>query len=223
MTMRILGAFALAVTFAGCGGSEPPAQGDQAPYLPISTGATWTYRVTNGSTGAVTNKSSTVEAFEDVGGSKAGVMAFRVRTEKDTGYTVSWQVVSPAGVVRHREQSFDTLGAMKTEEYYEPSKVRFDATASHTVPAASWTENYSEVVTDIPTAMTTTAAKTEQWTVEAVGEAVTVPAGTFTCIRVRRVSAVAGQSAKTYWYARGVGKVKETGGQAEELLSYSLP
>lgn len=221
--IRILAAFALAVSVAGCGGGEPPAQAEQAPYLPISTGASWTYRVTNGTTGAVTNKSSIVEALEDVGGSKAGVTAFRMRTEKDTGYTVSWQESSPTGVVRHREQGFDATGAMKVEEYYEASKLRFDETPGRTVPAASWTENYNEIVTDVPTATTTTVAKTEQWTIEAVGEAVTVPAGTFTCIRVRRVSAVIGQSAKTFWYARGVGKVKETGGQTEELLSYSIP
>jgi hypothetical protein len=29
-------------------------------------------------------------------------------------------------------------------------------------------------------------------------------------------------TAKTYWYVRGIGKVKETGGQTEELVSYEV-
>jgi hypothetical protein len=50
---------------------------------------------------------------------------------------------------------------------------------------------------------------------------VTVPAGTFTAVYLQKVSATGG-SAKTYWYVPGVGKVKESGGQLEELVSYSL-
>ena len=50
---------------------------------------------------------------------------------------------------------------------------------------------------------------------------VTVPAGTFTAVYIQKVSATGG-SAKTYWYVPGVGKVKELGGQLEELVSYSL-
>jgi hypothetical protein len=44
-----------------------------------------------------------------------------------------------------------------------------------------------------------------------------VPAGTFDAIVLRKV----GGSEKRYWYVRGVGKVKETGGQVEELVSWS--
>jgi hypothetical protein len=36
---------------------------------------------------------------------------------------------------------------------------------------------------------------------------------------VRKVSS----STKEYWFARGVGKVKEVGGQTEELVSVELP
>jgi hypothetical protein len=31
-----------------------------------------------------------------------------------------------------------------------------------------------------------------------------------------------GNSTKEYWYARGVGKLKETGTQTEELTAYDL-
>jgi hypothetical protein len=48
---------------------------------------------------------------------------------------------------------------------------------------------------------------------------VTVPAGTFHALILQK----AGSSvAKTYWFVRGVGKVKETGGQTEELVEYHV-
>jgi hypothetical protein len=54
---------------------------------------------------------------------------------------------------------------------------------------------------------------------------VTVPAGTFTTVHVQRVSGSGSTKQKDYWFAKGVGKVKETGGgqQNEELMSYSIP
>jgi hypothetical protein len=49
---------------------------------------------------------------------------------------------------------------------------------------------------------------------------VTVPAGTFTAIYLQKASG--GGTTKTYWYVPGVGKVKEDGGQLEELVSHEL-
>jgi hypothetical protein len=57
----------------------------------------------------------------------------------------------------------------------------------------------------------------------AVDEPVTVPAGTFNCLRVRRRASQQDGSDKTYWFAKGVGKVKEVGGQTEELTSVTIP
>jgi hypothetical protein len=51
-----------------------------------------------------------------------------------------------------------------------------------------------------------------------------VPAGTFKAIRLHRTGTAAGASDKLYWFVRGVGKIKETGGsRSEELQSYSIP
>jgi hypothetical protein len=47
-----------------------------------------------------------------------------------------------------------------------------------------------------------------------------VPAGTFDAVLLRKVSNAS--SEKNYWYARGVGKVKETGAQTEELTEYQV-
>ena len=59
----------------------------------------------------------------------------------------------------------------------------------------------------------------DRWTVLANDVTLTVPAGTFeNVIHVRKV----GSSSKEYWYARGVGKLKETGTQTEELVEYQV-
>ncbi|MBI3179816.1 MAG: hypothetical protein HYZ27_09150, partial [Deltaproteobacteria bacterium] len=62
--------------------------------------------------------------------------------------------------------------------------------------------------------------KTTTFAVEAIDESVVVPAGTFTCVRIKRT--VVGGAAKTYWYAAGVGKVKEVGGRTESLVTHSV-
>jgi hypothetical protein len=65
-----------------------------------------------------------------------------------------------------------------------------------------------------------TAVSTDTWRVVAVDEMVNVPAGTFSAVLIEKVG---GTSTKRYWFARGVGKVKErSGAQLEELVNYTL-
>jgi hypothetical protein len=85
---------------------------------------------------------------------------------------------------------------------------------------ATWTTAYTEVEVD-PVVGTTTTSKDETWIVEGVDEAVTVPAGTFNALRVRKTTS--GAADKTYWFVKGVGKVKEQGEQLEDLTAYSIP
>ena len=187
--------------------------------LPLAVGASWTFRVTP-ATGTPEDKSSTVEALEDVGGAKAGITAFRVRTAKLDGSTVSWQEDRCTSITRHREQTFDLANVRKVDTIYAPDKIRVDETTAHTTMGASWAVSYTEVTTDSANQVTT-IAKDESWTVEATGESVTVPAGTFTGIRLRKITS--GSADKQYWFVPGVGKVKETGDQTEELVSFTLP
>ena len=72
---------------------------------------------------------------------------------------------------------------------------------------------------DKVTGQTATKSKDETWKVEAVDESVTVPAGTFSALRVRKTTS--GAADKTFWFAKGVGKLKETGEQTEELKAVS--
>ncbi|KAB2909160.1 MAG: hypothetical protein F9K40_04005 [Kofleriaceae bacterium] len=233
MTLRdtILPLLGAATLLGACGDDAPPDDGDGGVvacttpaterYLPLVVGASWTYDTSDMGAPTVV-KTSTVEALEDVGDRKTGVTAYRVRTEKSgtSGDVVSWQEDRCTSIVRHREQSFDLADQLLTDQFYVPGKLRVDETAEHTVVGATWTTAYTEVEVD-PILGTKTVSKDETWTIEAVDEMVTTPAGTFTCLRVRKMTS--GNADKTYWFAKGFGKIRETGEQEETLTGYTIP
>ena len=155
-------------------------------------------------------------------GPNKDVMAFKVVTHKGgMDQTVSWQAPDGDSVIRYREQAFSaSTGALELEEHWDPHKIHIDGSAVHRVTGASWLEIYQE--TKLPIGLTPeTHEAHDRWTILSACESVTVPAGTFTAVYLQKVSATGG-SAKTYWYVPGVGKVKESGGQLEELVTYSL-
>lgn len=223
-------AVALALGAAACG-DDAPLDPDGGPvtcttpaaqrYLPLAVGRSWTYDTSRPGEPVVV-KTSTVEVLEDVGDRKAGITAYRIRTGKSGGQgdVVSWQEDLCASIVRHREQNFDPGDTLLTEQFFVPGKVRVDETAAHTAMGATWTTAYTEVEVD-PILGTKTVSKEETWTVEAAAESVTVPAGTFVALKVRKVTS--GNADKLYWFAPGVGKVREEGEQLEELTAFVAP
>jgi hypothetical protein len=224
---------ALAALCAACGDDAPsggPGDGSTAcatpraeRYLPLAIGASWTYDTSDlGAPNVV--KTSTVEALEDVGERKTGFTAYRIRTTKvgagagAGAGVVSWQEDHCDGITRHREQTYDTNAVLLSDQFYVPGKPRVDESAAHTAMGAAWVYEYTEVEVD-PVNGTHTASKREDWTVDAVDEMITVPAGTFSTLRVRKRTS--GQADKTYWFARGVGKIREQGEQVEILTAYT--
>jgi hypothetical protein len=166
---------------------------------------------------------SVVEAFEDVGGAKAGTKAYRVRSTTLTGSTVNWQNDVGMVIARQREQFFDLQNVLLTDYVFTPYRVRLDETPAHTVTGASWVEMNTAAVDNLSLGVKTTGSFTVQWTVDSASETVTVPAGTFTCLRVHRVESGYASTDEVQWFAAGVGKVKETGTMTnEELVSYSV-
>lgn len=216
-------------TFGGngdaLGGPCAPSDAGALPlaerYSPLEVGASWTYDVTTLTAGNY-SKRNVIEAYEDVGGPKTGIMGFRLhRDDVPPAYTLSWQQDLGRSVVRHREKSFDSTGGVVVETYFDPFKLRLDECAEHLVAGASWGATYNQ--TDITTS-TTTSSKSEQWIVDGVDVSVTVPAGTFTTLNVSRVNLASGKR-RQYWFAKGVGKVKEITdtGVMESLSAYSIP
>jgi hypothetical protein len=202
---------------AASGGDAGVAAGEF--LLPWAEGNAWTYQVTGD--GQTTTKVLTVGVLEKVDGSgpNQDMLANRTVTRKgELDETISWQNRVGDRVVRYREQSFKaSTGEPDGEEHWDPHKLHIDGSADRIVAGAHWTESYEE--TKIRSeGGTTSAPRNDQWSVKAVDEEVTVPAGTFHAVVFEKKS----NDIKTYWYAPGVGKVKETGGQTEELMSYTV-
>jgi len=226
ITVAALGAAAIASV--GCGDTDPGATAPpdctaaEGEMLPWKTGNKWTYLVND--EGVVSMKETTIGAMEPVGGTgpNKDVQAFKVVTAKGVmDQTISWQAPMGESVIRYREQSFSaSTGELELEEHWDPYKLHIDGTAAHKVGGVTWLLIYDE--TKLPVGGTPDMHEAhDRWTVLSACESVTVPAGTFTAVYIQKVSATGG-SAKTYWYVPGVGKVKESGGQLEELVSYSL-
>lgn len=213
--------------FAVACGSEDPtpkeAPGeDRLPLLPFAEGNSWVYRVTDGA--AVEQKVNLVGPAEPIGGTGMfkDEIAFKCTTTKQGGKdeTISWQRPEGDRVVRYREQSFHAgNGALELEETWSPAKLRIDGSPERTTADASWYEEFEETKLP-PGEVPSVSTKRDRWTVKAIGQTLTVPAGTFEDVVV--VEKVGVDALKTYYYKRGVGKLKETGGQTEELVSYTL-
>ena len=203
------------------GGSQPDAGAVGAKtLLPFHPGATWTYRVTSATGTAM--KITTVGEEEMVGGTgpNASKRAFKVTTTKGASdKTVSWQAVQGDSVIRYREVSYAaTTGQAELEEHWVPSKLHVHNSAMHRAMGTKWMETYQETkaMLGMPVMM---ASVTDHWSVDAAKVPVTVPAGTFQAVVLIKSTAT---GSKTYWYVPGVGKVKETGGQTEELVSFDV-
>jgi hypothetical protein len=223
----------IAATFvacAACGSMDPSTYatdagaGPKGPLLPWRTGNTWTYQVTEGA--LVSIKITTIGELEAVGGTgpNADKMAFKVVTKKHTGtdQTISWQTAAGDRVIRYREQAYYPTGAqegtLEQEEHWDPYKLHIDGTTEHTVTGTTWLEDYMETKLPVGGQPATHEAR-DLWSVVSEAEPVTVPAGTFTAVLLQKAG---GSTTKQYWYVRGIGKIKETGGQVEELVSYMV-
>ncbi|HWA71142.1 MAG TPA: hypothetical protein VG937_02340 [Polyangiaceae bacterium] len=214
----------------GAGGSQVQTGGSPSAaspaLLPWKLGNSWTYRVT--ASGAVTTKVTTIEAAELVGGSGPNqkLSAFRVVTRKGAGgmdQSVSWQALDGDRVVRYREQSFAAMtGALELEEHWAPSKLHIDSSPAHLVSGSTWLEQYEETKAPSGTP-STTASGSDVWTVVSAKQSVQVPAGTFDAVVLQKTGSGGTGAVKTYYYARGVGKVKEVGSsQIEELTNFTV-
>lgn len=223
MALCLSSASAACVEDAKKDDTNSTAMDEDKPLLPWAEGNSWTYKVTDKAD--VSTKKTTIGAKVTVGGTgpHANDQAYEVTTLKtdDTDRTVSYQVDIDGKVLRYRELSFPdaTSPTPELEEHWAPYKLHIDGTAEHTVAEASWLEDYQETKIE-PNATPTTAEQRDRWTVDEVPATVTVPAGTFT--NAIKFTKAGGDALKAYWYVRGIGKIKETGSQTEELTEYTV-
>jgi hypothetical protein len=190
-------------------------------YQPLVVGATWVYNVTD--TGVAYTKNSAVESYEDIGGVAAGTMGYKVSETIKTSTQLTWYESTATDVRRHHDQQTDTNGVMTSEDWYTPYDLRVDESPDHLMAGAAWTLSYMDAHTSA-SKPASTKMTTENWTTDAANETVTVPAGTFSALKITRTNTADG-TAKSQWFVPGVGKIREsnTTGHLEELQSYMIP
>ena len=195
---------------AACG-TEDPNPGKKDSLFPVAVGNKWVYRIQDAD-GEQPIKTQTV-----TGTAADGAFTFEtVRGLDGQRESESVQKIDEEGrLVRLSERSI--FGGNEIERItYVPNDIRVD-TNSYEI-GAQYSQTYTE--DHDPSYMIPDITKTQTFTVEEVDEVVTVPAGTFRCIKIRRTSQDG--PAKTYWYAIGVGKVQEIGGQNEQLTTVEI-
>lgn len=214
-----------------CGGTDPSSNPKdvvygEGPLLPFKEGNQWTYRVSDGTT--VTDKTTTIGALEVIGGTgpHAADMAYKVVTRKGADLadqTESWQAPSADSsdrIERFREISYGATTQMpKLDTYWDPSKLHIDGREEVLFVPNTWLETYDETKIPYDGGPTTTATQSDRWSIISLDESVVAAGKTYDhAVHFRKFST----AAKDYWYLRGVGKLKETGTQTEELVSFSL-
>jgi len=204
-----------ALLACGCGSAAPPTvEPEDTSLLPLTVGNEWTFQVTD-SSGVVSVKTQTVVRTTSTADGRA---AFVMETSRANNKgTRSVQLIVDGQLLRASEETLDN-GAVSNRYVYEPYGLRIDLSAQDI--NATYSDSHDKHKVDTTGAILETEEKMHTFYVEGVDELVEVPAGTFECVRVRREKV--GSTDKTYWYAPGVGKVKEIGGQTEELTAVSL-
>ena len=151
-----------------------------------------------------------------------GEMFIEQTTVKATGRTVSLLRLEGDSLLRFRQEDFDDLGVSERVTTYAPGKIRLDETPDRLVMGATFVENYMATITDATGPVTT--AITENW--EVLDEAIECGSalGTFECLRIRRTRTEGGLATKDFYFADGIGKVREEGAtQLEEVASCAVP
>jgi hypothetical protein len=194
----------------GCAPSRAAGSGgvSAAPvYLPLRSGMRWTYRISD-DRGRSADKVARVLGPAVLGFGRAGDV-FRVQWDLlDGGVEIHWERRTPDGVGCLQEETRDASGMVSMEEAYDPPATVVDERPDRLSAGVTWSETFMDT-TPNHRGHPKTRKATVSWTVESTNDQVTVPAGTFTCLRLRR-STKHGEPTIS-WFAKGVGLVKEQG------------
>lgn len=205
----LLGGAALLAGLAGCGDAPEIPEGTH--WLPVAVGNVWVYEESGGSLpGTVTKSIEATETHRD----RTTFVMTTTQTNSVVDKRSNWWI-DGARVTRLRQQRLNALGELLNYREYDPGFLRLDGALAEVGDEVEETHERSEY--DASGGLLEAVQKTYTWSVEAAAEEVTVPAGTFTCLRVHRIDADVGE--KTYWYADGIGKVLETDGVEQEALT----
>ncbi len=211
---------------AGTGGAAGSAGtgGATDPYFPLVDGATWTYLHTNADS---TTRTETVTLASTTHEGQAG---FLMVDSPNASNEHEENVLVRAGtsVVRIYSETYTGAALLFSVTYENPGFVRFDDAWHDRAVGYSEDRTYTRTEYDAQGLNPIVDPRTQRFIVEAHGETITVPAGTFTdVIRVRRDRVgFTNDSNKQFWFAPGVGKIREYDlltTDMEELTAYNVP
>jgi len=224
LTGAALGAaVALAGACTRLDGAAAAQPGDLADYMPLGPGTSWIYRVSD-QRGRSRDLVTRVEGRAAWTGGLPGEV-LRVRSELLDGSVLRWEGRVGGGVGCAQEETRDAAGLVTMEEAYDPPATIIDERPPRLVAGAAWSETFMDTTPNYH-GHPKSRPVVVKWTVESVDDRLTVPAGTFTCIRL--IEARKHRQRRTFWYAKGVGLVKEVGAgplgdQTLELVRATLP
>ena len=221
-----------ALVFAGCGENDPdPISGD---YFPVGVGDSWEYIETYADGDPSETLIHEVNGKEtvDFDGGLGERTVFVIDNTPDITSTKSrTYYIEDDGerVTRLRQIIYDADGSVIKTQDYDPGVLKFDRT--RITKGETWNESFTRYTYDDEGNEIGESPKEYQYTftITELHEKVTVPAGTFDCIMITRERLPPlSYEVKIYYYASGVGKVKEiseggeSGNKMEELTSYSV-
>jgi hypothetical protein len=206
LTKPVLAVAALACGCAARATSDPAAAAGVArrDYLPLRRGSAWTYLVTD-ETGRRGVGRVRVEGFDFARGARPAAI---VRWDLPDETIISWDRLTPAGVVCDEEEVRDHSDRVISDDLYDPPVTVVDERPGRLAAGAEWSETVADTFPNDRWRPKTKELQV-RWHIESVDDRVTVPAGTFTCLRVRR--APRHRPPTTAWFADKVGLIKEIG------------
>jgi hypothetical protein len=189
---------------------------------PLADGAQWTYVVKT--TGGQILGMDVTQSNEFIW---EGKQAWELVDEPDNEGEWNSSVLGRDGdlVMRVHRKEMDNFGTTAIIDY-DPGFVRVDDAWTMVGPPQEFL--YERTAYDGEGLNPVVEARGHTFQVLALDEQVTVPAGTFDCVKVERKRTLGAEAGELvwFWYAPGVGKIREERPiemEVEELMSVSIP
>ncbi len=222
---------ACAAALLACGQEPPPDPADLAPYHPLVDGAWWEYQHSDW-TERVTVTAATLN------GAPAFLMTDSPNPDDDIR-SDAILVVEDGRVLRKTKEEYligaDGSETLESTVDYGVGFTRFDERWAEMPVGFRETPAYERVETPPGGSPRAPEARSHTFEILSLSDPVQTSKGTFDCIQIRRTkdwqAAEDGVDAsdaepKLFWFARGVGKVRELNldtGRGELLSDYFIP
>lgn len=202
---------------------EPQPNAFEDTLYPLADGATWTY-LAKTSSGQVLGMEEVEMVEIEWEGQQAFLQSDSPSAQGKWTEAVLMRIGEDEVFRVHKE--IQTPQGTQTIVDYDPGFVRANDAWSEVDQFQQY--EYTRTQTDGDGLNESIEPRGHAYTVLAVGEEVTVPAGTFDTIKIERIRTAGTNVGERviFWYARGVGKVKEdrpAEQKLEELVSASIP